>query len=136
MDVKRAIETATVAAETLRDLQKEDQAQAVETLVATARESGAPEDTERLWTTGQAAREVGVHRNTIRNWALAGRFPAFRRSGSDEIRIPASQVQRLKELHSVFEAAGGLTGKEIEDRRSERRRARTAPGASVGSSIS
>ncbi|MHB8621710.1 MAG: hypothetical protein ACYDAG_19460, partial [Chloroflexota bacterium] len=75
MDVKRAIQTATVAVETLRDLQKEDQAQAVETLVASASHSSAPEDTERLWTTGRAAREVGVHRNTVRNWALAGRFP-------------------------------------------------------------
>ncbi|MGH2514954.1 MAG: helix-turn-helix domain-containing protein [Ktedonobacterales bacterium] len=130
--MKRAIKTATVAVETLRDLQKEDQAQAVETLVASARESGAPEDTERLWTTGRAAREIGVHRNTVRNWALAGRFPAYRRADSDEILIPESQVQRLKELHSVFEAAGGLTKEEIGVLRSERRLARTTVGSQPG----
>lgn len=111
--MKSAVKRAEAAVATLRDLHQEEQAEAVETLVASFGEGRAKADRERLWTTGRAAREIGVHRNTVRNWALAGRFPAFRRAGSDEILIPESQVERLMELHSVFGAVGGLSYKEI-----------------------
>ena len=76
---------------------------------------------ERLWTTGEVAAELGVHRNTVRNWVLLGRFPAYRRSTSREILIPDSEVQRLKELHLVFDAVGGLSDDDIEELRQERR---------------
>jgi excisionase family DNA binding protein len=47
-----------------------------------------------LITISQAALYCGVHRNTIRNWILEGKLPAFR-FGSRIVRVNAADVAAL-----------------------------------------
>ena len=42
-----------------------------------------------------AARALGVHPNTVRNWANAGIIRVVRLPGSGYRRVPVTEVQRL-----------------------------------------
>jgi excisionase family DNA binding protein len=45
----------------------------------------------------EAARRLGVHENTVRNWAKGGVLAAARQAGSRTLRLDAGEVERLRE---------------------------------------
>ena len=45
----------------------------------------------------EAARRLGVHENTVRNWARGGVLVAARQAGSRTLRLDAAEVERLRE---------------------------------------
>lgn len=99
---------ATAAVATLRRARHEEEADAVQQLVSLASK-------RKFWTVGRAATEIGIHRNTLRNWASSGRIKAYRRAGSDEILVPDEEVRRLLTVHALHEEVGSLDKIEIED---------------------
>lgn len=48
----------------------------------------------------EAARRLGVHENTVRNWAKRGVLVAARQAGSRTLRLDAAEVERLRESRS------------------------------------
>lgn len=54
----------------------------------------------------EAAKRLGVHENTIRNWANNGVIRHVRLPGSGFRRIPVSEIERLRELMLAQETSG------------------------------
>lgn len=52
-------------------------------------------DTQARLTVREAARRLGVHENTIRNWIRAGYLNSVTLPGSGYHRIPEDEVERL-----------------------------------------
>jgi excisionase family DNA binding protein len=55
----------------------------------------------------EAARRLGVHENTVRNWAKGGVLAAARQAGSRTLRLDAAEVERLRESRNGPVAAVG-----------------------------
>jgi excisionase family DNA binding protein len=55
----------------------------------------------------EAARRLGVHENTVRNWARGGVLAAARQAGSRTLRLDATEVERLKESRNGSVTAMG-----------------------------
>ena len=58
------------------------------------------EDETRYIGVREAARRLGVHENTVRNWAKRGVLVAARQAGSRTLRLEAAEVERLRESRS------------------------------------
>jgi excisionase family DNA binding protein len=86
------------------------QAETAELVVATARSQAAPMAAViELLTVRQAASRLGVHENTVRNWADKGVLPAARLPGSHFRRFRSADVDRIR-LGIMGALAGGSTG--------------------------
>ena len=78
--------------------------EAVEEFVRTGR---TPEPSfERLFTLEEAAAYLSVHAATVRNWIRGGRLPASRLAGQRQIRIRASDLERVLEPIEPSDADG------------------------------
>lgn len=66
-------------------------------------------ETEATLSLKEAAKRLGVHPNTLRNWEQRGLIRLVRLPGSRYRRVPASEVQRLlREMHRPIVETGGV----------------------------
>jgi excisionase family DNA binding protein len=63
-----------------------------------------PEDPTRSLTLSQAAKALGVHPNTVRNWVNRGQVPAMRLP-SGHRRFTRDQIEAIKEQMGMGKAA-------------------------------
>lgn len=55
---------------------------------------------ERLLTISEAAKELGIHRDTLRKWANKGTVPHYKLPGSGYNRFSREQIEDIKrEMH-------------------------------------
>lgn len=84
MVTQRALDVARQTAEELRERGADEQAAAIETLLAVAREDAVP--TLDLLTSNQAGELFGVTGQTIKNWVKQGQLEGYRVGG--RIMVP------------------------------------------------
>jgi len=66
-------------------------------------------ETEATLSLKEAAKRLGVHPNTLRNWEQRGLIRLVRLPGSRYRRVPVAEVQRLlREMHRPVVEAGGV----------------------------
>jgi excisionase family DNA binding protein len=85
------------------------QAETAELVLATGWSQAAPMAAIELLTVRQAASRLGVHENTVRNWADRGVLPAARLPGSHFRRFRSADVDRIR-LGIMGALASGSTG--------------------------
>jgi len=71
---------------------------------------------ERGYKVGEAAAEIGVHRNTVRGWIERGLLRAKRIEIGErgDYLIPDSEVARARRAHSVSIASDPLSAAQVE----------------------
>jgi excisionase family DNA binding protein len=110
MELKEALEAADQAVETLKRGQHMDLAEAVAALQEAIRRSG-----EESLKASEAAQALGVHRNTIRNWAERGHIRAMRLGPRGDVMVPKAEIERLLALAKVSAEAGELSDDQLKD---------------------
>lgn len=110
MELKEALDAADEAAETLRRGRHTDLAEAVVTLQEAVRRAG-----QESLRAAEAAQALGVHRNTIRNWAERGYIRALRLGPRGDVVVPKAEVERLLGLARVSAEAGELSSDQVKD---------------------
>ena|SRR5438309_8523887 len=124
MELKEALEAADQAIETLKRGRHAELAEAVAALQQAIRQAG-----EESLKASEAAQALGVHRNTIRNWADRGYIRALRLGPRGDVLVPTAEVERLRALARISADAGELSDHELRDYLDARARRRVSPPA-------
>ena len=114
--MSEAIILAREARDYLRQRRRPELADAVESL-----RLAALIKTEETLTPTQVARLIGMHRNTVRNWVNAGLLPAVKVGRRGDLRVPRSEVDRVRVMIRNVDAMGYFTPEEMEEYLEEKR---------------
>jgi excisionase family DNA binding protein len=127
MDVEEALRRAPEAEEELRREGLREPADLLEALRQAVEAARAARE-KRAYKVGQAAKVIGVHRNTVRGWIERGLLRATRAEIGDrgDYLIPYEEVARAARAHRVSMDADPLTEEQATEYEAVLDQARTA----------